>query len=68
MPYLTQCYKRTKKTCHRTRRNQHDTDFKFWNVKHREAIEHNDGVAAHGATICAIICKNRAFKQKPQNI
>ncbi len=33
-----------------------------------EAIEHNDGVAAYEAKICAIICQNRAFKQKPQNI
>ncbi len=57
MPYLTQCYKRTKNTCHRTR-HQHDRDFKFWNVKHREAIEHNDGVAAHEGKICAIISKN----------
>jgi hypothetical protein len=33
-----------------------------------EAIEDNDGVAAHEAKICALICKKRAFKQKPQNI
>jgi hypothetical protein len=24
--------------------HQHDTDFKFWNVKRREAIEHDDGL------------------------
>jgi hypothetical protein len=35
---------------------------------HREAIEHNKGVAAHEAKICAIIFKNSAFKKKPQNI
>ncbi len=34
----------------------------------REAIKHNDGIAVHEAKICAIIRKNRAFKQKPENI
>ncbi len=32
-----------------------------------KALEHNDEIAAHEAKICAIICKNRAYKQKPQN-
>ncbi len=72
MQYYAQCYKRTKNTCHRTSRKASNiniyTDFKFLNVKHREAIEHNDGVAAYEAKICAIIYKNLAFKQKTQNI
>jgi hypothetical protein len=33
-----------------------------------DAIELNDGVAEHKAKMCAIMCENRAFKQKPQNI
>jgi hypothetical protein len=69
MPYLTQCYKRTKNTCHRTRsvEHQHDTDFKIWNVKRNEAIEHDDWwrVTTLEASICIIICKNLTFKQKP---
>jgi hypothetical protein len=33
-----------------------------------EAIEHNNGVAAHEEKICANIYENRVFKHKPQNI
>ncbi len=73
MPCLTECYKRTKNACHRTRRKASNISMiQTLNsetiFKHREAIEQNDGVAAYDAKICTIICKNRAFKQKPQNI
>ncbi len=70
MPYLTQCYKRTKNTCHITRRKA--SNISMIQALYSETLsigkQHNDGVAAHEANICAIICKNRALKQKPQNI
>ncbi len=34
----------------------------------KQYVEHNNGVAAHEAKICAIMCKNHTFKQKPQDI
>jgi hypothetical protein len=41
---------------------------KFEIIKRRETLEQDDGVTALEASICTIICKNSAFKKKPQNI
>jgi hypothetical protein len=43
-------------------------NFEMLNKGKYSKLEHDDGVAAHEAKICAIICKNRAIRQKPQNI
>ncbi len=65
------CYKRTKNTCRRTRRKASNIsmmqtlNFETLSTG-KQYVEHNNGVAAHEAKICIIICKNRAFKQKPQ--
>jgi hypothetical protein len=33
-----------------------------------EALEQDDGLTALEASICITVCKNRASKQKPQDI
>jgi hypothetical protein len=63
-------YKRTKNTCRRTRKKASNISMiqTFFEMLNKgKALEHNDEIAAHEAKICAIICKNRAYKQKPQN-
>jgi hypothetical protein len=46
--YLFGCYTWTKRTCHRTRRKASNISMiqTFWNLKRREALEHDDRATA----------------------